>query len=128
MNRRLPIPFPKPPRVRAPRKLKPATKDCARCENMLNRRLVVEHRDGGGLTYAPLPAIQCKHRGRPYRLNGLLTMTLCICCLRKIMKKNVVSARIVRPTHKAKADVHDSPHPKAAAVPRLPQTESGERS
>lgn len=108
MDPRLPIPFPTQRKARSPRKLRPATKDCPRCENMRNRRAVVENGDGT-VFYDALPATQCTHKGRTYKLNGLIIMTLCICCLRKIMKKSIISARIVRPTQKAKADVHDSP-------------------
>jgi hypothetical protein len=75
---------------------------------MLNRRLYIEGGGDGPGNYGKLPPTQCTHRGRAYKLNGLLTMTLCICCLRKIMKKAVISARTVRPTRKVKADVHSS--------------------
>lgn len=94
-EQRPPLRFPAQRKSRGPRKLKPPTKGCPRCENMLNRRLVVD--DGiGGCSYDKLPPEQCKHRGRPYKLNGLLTMVLCICCARKIMRGTSITLRQVR--------------------------------
>lgn len=96
-DQRLPLRFPGQRKSRSPRKLKPATKGCPRCENMLNRRIYVD--DLGGLgngCYDSLPPEQCKHRGRTYKLNGLLTMVLCICCLRRLMRRSNIAVRLVR--------------------------------
>ncbi|HEV2709124.1 MAG TPA: hypothetical protein VGU67_02825 [Edaphobacter sp.] len=94
-EQRPPLRFPAQRKARGPRKLRPPTKDCPRCENMLNRRKSVDDGLGGG-TYAKLPPEQCAHKGRPYKLNGLLTMVLCICCARKIMRKSNITLRQVR--------------------------------
>ena len=95
MDQRPPLRFPAQRKARAPRKLKPPTKGSPTCENMLNRRLVVD--DGlGGCSYDKLPPTQCTHRGRTYKLNGLLSMVLCICCARKIMRKANVTLRAAR--------------------------------
>lgn len=66
-----------------PRKLLRPAADGPRCENMLR------HRDRA--------ATQCEHKGRTYRV-GLVTMTACICCMRKILKQANVTARLVRKT------------------------------
>jgi hypothetical protein len=94
-DQRPPLRFPAQRKSRGPRKLKPATKGCPRCENMLNRRLWLMDADGNGC-YGKLPPAQCTHKGRAYKLNGLLTMVLCICCARKIMRKANVTLRQVR--------------------------------
>lgn len=95
MDRRPPLRFPAQRKQRAPRKLKRATKDCGQCDNMLNRRMFVEVGDGRVEYEATLPT-RCKHRGRPYKLNGLLTMTLCVCCITNLRKKATVTVRPVR--------------------------------
>ena len=107
---RPPLPFPAQRQPR-PLKLKRPAKDSPRCENLLNRRLYVEHRMGGAGSYQKLPPTQCTHRGYRYKLNGLLTMTLCICCLHRLRKHSNLSARTVRPAPKVKADAHDSKPP-----------------
>ena len=108
MPTRLLLPF---PAQRKPRSvaLKRPTKDSPRCENLLNHRQWIDlNRDGSPGTYSKLPPTQCTHRGYTYKLNGLLTMTLCLCCLRRLMKTHNLSARTVRPTQKEKAHVHRS--------------------
>jgi hypothetical protein len=95
MDKRPPLRFPAQRKARAPRKLKPATKDCGVCENMLNRRIRLDDGMGNG-SYANLPPVRCTHRGRQYKLNGLLTMVLCICCINKLRKKATVTVRQVR--------------------------------
>lgn len=94
MTPRPPLPF---PAQRKPRttKLKPPTKDSPTCENMLGRRARCFDRKGNGC-YDRLPPEQCKHRGRSYKLNGLLAMVLCVCCARKIMRKANVRLREIR--------------------------------
>lgn len=68
-------------RKRRERPLRPATKDCAQCENMLGH---FTNTDGGRFR---LPATRCQHKGRPYTVNGFLKMVLCICCAGKMKKK-----------------------------------------
>ena len=46
--------------------------------------------------YETLLPEQCKHKGRPYRINGLLTMVLCICCVTRIRRKATISLRLVK--------------------------------
>lgn len=97
MESRPPLHFPGQRKARAPRKLKPATADCPTCENMLRRRLWVDiNGDGTSGIYVNQPAEQCAHKGRPYKINGLLTMVLCVCCANKLMKKSVVKLRTAR--------------------------------
>jgi hypothetical protein len=97
MDPRPPLRFPAQRKSRAPRKLKPPTKDSPRCENLLNRRQWVDiNGDGTSGIYATRPPEQCTHRGRPYKLNGFLTMTLCICCISRLRKKSTVTLRQVR--------------------------------
>jgi hypothetical protein len=62
-------------------RLRPATKVCGRCENLLGHSVVEEGRR------KRLPATQCQHKGRGYLLNGFLYMTLCVCCLRRMKKR-----------------------------------------
>jgi hypothetical protein len=104
MDQRPPLRFPSQRKARAPRKLKPPTKDSPRCENMLNRRAHWDDGLGGPGCYDKLPPEQCNHKGRPYKLNGLLEMVLCICCAHKIMRKANVSLRQVRKKDATKRD------------------------
>lgn len=97
MDKRPPLRFPAQRKARAPRKLRPATKDCATCENVLNRRLLVDNGDGT-LSYDRLPPEQCKHKGRAYKLNGLLAMVLCVCCANKLRRKANVTLKLTRKT------------------------------
>lgn len=64
-----------------PRKFKRPTADCAVCDNLLRRR------EG--------PMERCTHKGRTYRINGLLTMVLCICCARRVLRAGNVRLRLV---------------------------------
>jgi hypothetical protein len=57
--------------------------------------MFVEFGDGKRHYEATLPE-RCEHKGRLYTLNGLLTMTLCICCISALRKKATVTVRQVR--------------------------------
>lgn len=62
-------------------RFRPATKGCARCENMLAHTFIEEGRR------VKLPPSRCEHRGRGYLINGHLYMVLCICCVKSMMKR-----------------------------------------
>jgi hypothetical protein len=62
-------------------RLRPATKACGRCENMIGHSYVVEGKR------VRLPTTQCEHKGRGYVINGFLYMTICVCCVRRLKKR-----------------------------------------
>ncbi len=75
-------------RPRKPRKppvvaLRRPDKHCGYCQQLLRHRMV---KDGHYVWLAPT---QCEHRGRPYTVYGNYWMTLCWCCVTKLLKRGV---------------------------------------
>lgn len=75
--------FRKPRKSRAKEAgLRPATKFCSRCENLLGHSKIENGKR------VRLPSTQCEHKGRMYLLNGFIKIRLCVCCISLLRRKS----------------------------------------
>lgn len=54
---------------------------CAECMNYKRRRKLIDGK------WIPLGAVRCTHRGYQYRVGAFESMTLCWCCVTKILAR-----------------------------------------